>query len=173
MFRYSLSTLLLLTSISASAEPLTTDLSELQPLVGTWDCAGQNSPTPQSSAFEFESQFHIKAVLGGNFIQVTYSEMENSALPVARNNIEYWQGASGAFTSTFFNSFGQKGQLTAKGFVDGKLVWSGLVDTPNGPAPFEGRITLFQKDRLSVEPTLFLPDGTRFVIAELDCTKAG
>jgi len=172
MFRSSLIAFLTLCSVPSSAQQLSADLSEFQQILGTWSCSGQNSGTPQSPAFEFESQFRIEATLGGSFVQVSYSETESSVLPIARDNIEYWQGANGAFTSTFFNSFGQKGELTSEGIFAGILVWRGIINTPNGPAPFEGRIEQRQPDQLSVEPTLLLPDGSEFVIARLNCRKS-
>lgn len=170
MYRHSLLTLLILCTAPAAAGQLSDELSEFQPLLGTWQCTGQNAQSPQSPAFEFESQFHFEAALGGKFVRVAYVETESSDLPIARNNVEYWSGGNQAFTSTFFNAFGQRGELSSDGMIDGRLVWAGEIETPKGPVPFEGRLETSEPDRLSVSPTLLLPDGGEFPIARLDCT---
>jgi len=170
MYRYFTLTFLVLCAAPAAAGQLSDELSAFQPLLGTWQCIGQNTQSPQSPAFEFESQFRFEAALGGQFVRVTYIETKNSDLPVARNNVEYWGRGDQAFTSTFFNAFGQRGELSSNGIKDGRLVWAGDIETPNGPTPFEGRLDASEKDRLSVSPTLLLPDGGEFPIARLDCT---
>lgn len=170
MYRYSLLTLLILCAAPAAASQLSDELSEFQPLLGTWQCIGQNAQSPQSPAFEFESQFRFEAALGGTFVRVTYTETESPDLPIARNNVEYWSRGDQGFTSTYFNAFGQRGELSSNGIMDGRLVWAGDIETPNGPTRFEGRLETAEQDRLSVSPTLLLPDGGEFPVARLDCT---
>ncbi len=171
MNRYTLMAALMTCANTALADPMSDQLAVFETLLGTWDCAGQNAATPQSPAFAFRSGFRIEAVLGGQFVQVTYSEVESTSLPNARDNVEYWEKAGDGFHSTFFNAFGQRGDLASSGPKDGRLVWSGTIDTPNGSLPFEGRMDISEVNSLTVEPTLIFPDGTEFAVASLDCSR--
>jgi hypothetical protein len=160
-------------SSMSSAESLKTDLADFEPLIGTWACAGHNSPSPQLPAFDFDSTFTFEAALGGQFVHASYTESVSEMLPMSRDNEEFWQSVDGSFTSTFFNAFGQSGQLHSDGLIDGVLTWAGKLNTPNGPMPFEGRIVLLDNQIMTVAPTLLFPDGTEFSIATLSCQREG
>ena len=156
----------------ASAQTLSEGVSSFQPLIGSWACTGQNSPTPETPGFEFHSKFVFEPTLGGQFVKVSYSETPSESLPMSRDNVEFWQTAEDGFTTTFFNAFGQSGKLSSAGLSEGNLVWAGQIGTPNGPMPFEGRIQMSGEDQMQVSPTLIMPDGTEYPVAVISCSKA-
>ncbi len=173
MFRHILAMAIAACSSSAFANTLSDDLAIFEPMLGSWDCIGLNAASPEAPAFEFQSGFRIEEALSGQFVRVTYSEVESSILMHARNNVEYWQKVDDGYRSTFFNVFGQRGELVSSGLHDGQLVWAGMIDTPNGALPFEGRMDISEPVSLVVEPTLMLPGGSEHAIARLECSRGG
>lgn len=169
----SLSTALCVSlALQADAQSLSPALSSFAPLVGRWSCSGHNAQTPGSPGFDYDSEFRFEPVLRGQFLRVRYSESVEHALPFARDNVEYWEADGDGFRSTYFNAFGTRGELRARGFEGDALTWAGKIATPDGPLDFEGRIVLREPARITITPTLLLPDGAEFAIAEISCRKA-
>ncbi len=106
-----------------------TEMSQLDYMVGTWNCSGKTFETPMGPEHPTQGVAKAQMALGGFRLVIHYDEAKTAKSPMPYHVLQVvgWDSAKKAFDSVCFDVFGGACTQTSPGWNGDALVFEGTA----------------------------------------------